>query len=58
MGKIGDFFKEVKHEMSETSWPDAKDMRKYSVSIFTIIILFALFFLASESIIVWLLSFI
>jgi len=58
LGKVGDFLKEVRHEMNETSWPTAKEMRKYSVSIFTIIILFALFFYASESIIVWLLSFI
>lgn len=58
MGKIGSFFKEVKHEMEETTWPSNKEMSKYTASVFTIIILFAMFFFVSESIIVWLLSFI
>ena len=56
MSKVGSFFKEVKHEMRETSWPSGKDMRKYLSSISTIVILFALFFYAAESVIVWLLS--
>lgn len=58
MSKVGSFFKEVRKEMQATSWPSGKDMRKYTASIFTVVILFALFFYASESIIVWLLSFI
>lgn len=58
MNKVGSFFKEVKEEMQETTWPTGKEMRKYTASIFTVVVLFALFFYASESVIVWLLSFI
>jgi preprotein translocase subunit SecE len=58
MSKVGSFFKEVRQEMQATSWPSGKEMRKNTASIFTVVILFALFFYASESIIVWLLSFI
>lgn len=42
--------------MRETTWPSGKMMRKYTISIFTILILFALFFFATESVMVWLLS--
>lgn len=56
MGKVGNFFKEVKHEMNETTWPSRKEMSKYTASVFTVIILFAIFFFATESVIVWLLS--
>lgn len=58
MNKVGSFFKEVKEEMKETTWPTGKEMRKYTASIFTVVVLFALFFYATESVIVWLLSFI
>lgn len=58
MNKVGSFFKEVKEEMQETTWPTGKEMRKYTASIFTVVVLFALFFYATESVIVWLLSFI
>lgn len=58
MNKVGSFFKEVREEMQETSWPTGKEMRKYTASIFTVVVLFALFFYATESVIVWLLSFI
>lgn len=58
MGKVGNFFKEVRNEMGETTWPTAKEMRKNTSAVFTIIVLFALFFFASESVIIWLLSFI
>ncbi len=58
MNKVSTFFKEVNHEMKETTWPTAKEMRKNTNAVFTIIILFALFFLATESVIVWLLAFI
>lgn len=58
MNKVGSFFKEVKEEMQETTWPTGKEMRKYTASIFTVVVLFALFFYATELVIVWLLSFI
>lgn len=53
---MSNFIKEVRHEMRETSWPTGKEMRKYTASVFTVIILFVIFFFATESIIVWLLS--
>lgn len=55
---MGNFLKEVRHEMRETTWPTGKEMRKYTSAIFVVVILFALFFFVSESLIVWLLSFI
>lgn len=58
MSKVGNFFKEVRQEMQETSWPSGNDMRKYLTSVITMVVLFAIFFYATESIIVWLLSFI
>lgn len=58
MGKVSTFLKDVKQEMSETTWPTVKEMRKNTTAVFTIIILFALFFFAAESVIVWLLAFI
>jgi preprotein translocase subunit SecE len=56
MSKVGEFFKGVRHEMRQTTWPSAKEMRKLTASVFVVVILFALFFFVSESIIVWLLS--
>ena len=56
MSKVGDFFKGVRYEMKQTTWPTAKEMRKLTASVFAVIILFTLFFFAAESIIVWLLS--
>lgn len=55
---MNNFIKEVRHEMQETTWPSAKDMRKYTSSVFAVVILFTLFFFAAESVLVWLLTFI
>lgn len=56
MSKVSGFLKDVRHEMRETTWPSGEMMRKYTTSIFVIIILFAIFFFATESVMVWLLS--
>lgn len=58
MAKVSNFLKGVNHEIKETTWPTAKEMRKNTVAVFTIIILFALFFFVTESVIVRLLPFI
>lgn len=58
MSKVTSFIKDIKHEVKETTWPTAKEMRKNTASVFTIVILFALFFFVAESIIVQLLPFI
>lgn len=57
MNKVTTFYKDVKHEMKETTWPTAKEMRKNTIAVFTIVILFALFFFVAEAIIVWMLPF-
>ena len=58
MGKMTNFIKDVKYEIEETRWPTAKEMRKNTISVFTIVFLFALFFFAAETVIVQLLAFI
>ena len=58
MGKVMNFIKDIRDEMKETTWPTAKEMRKNTNAVFTIVILFAIFFFATESVIVWLLAFI
>lgn len=56
MSKVSNFFNEVKHEMAETKWPTAKEMRKNTASVFTVVILFAIFFYVTEFAMTWLLS--
>ncbi len=51
MKKIGKFFAGVKKEMSRVRWPKKKDMVKYSLAILACIIVFAVFFVASDVII-------
>ncbi len=51
MKKIGKFFVGVKKEMSRVRWPKKKDMVKYSLAILACIIVFAVFFVASDVII-------
>ena len=58
MNKVSNFFKEVKHERKETTWPTFKEMSKNTSSVITIIILLATFFFIAESGLTWLLSFI
>lgn len=58
MSKVSNFFKDVNHEIKKTTWPTAKEMKKNTNAVFTIIILFALFFFVAETIIVWALPFI
>lgn len=57
MSKITNFMKDVQYEMKETTWPTAKEMKKNTISVFTIVFLFALFFFVTETIIVQLLPF-
>ena len=51
MKKIGKFFAGVKKEMSRVRLPKKKDMVKYSLAILACIIVFAVFFVASDVII-------
>jgi len=48
MKKIKNFFGEVNHEMKETNWPSAKELRKNSITIFSVMILFGIFFFFSD----------
>lgn len=56
MKKDTNFFGEVMHEMKETKWPTATEMRKYSSQIFVTIALFSLFFWLGDTAISWVLS--
>lgn len=58
MSKVSNFFNEVRSEMRETTWPSSTEMRKSTSSVVSIIILFAIFFFITESIMTWVLSFI
>jgi len=42
--KICNFFKSIKTEMSKVTWPNKKNMIKYSIATIVFIIFFALFF--------------
>ncbi|MCI9084051.1 MAG: preprotein translocase subunit SecE [Bacilli bacterium] len=51
MEKVKKFFAGVKKEMSRVRWPQKKEMIKYSVAVLVCIIVFAIFFVASDFII-------
>ncbi len=51
MQKIKKFFASVKREMERVRWPKKKDMFKYSLAVLACIIVFAVFFVASDFII-------
>ena len=51
MKKISSFIAGVKKEMSRVRWPKKQEMIKYSVAILACIIVFAVFFVASDVII-------
>ena len=51
MEKLKKFFAGVKKEMSRVRWPQKKEMIKYSVAVLACIIVFAIFFVASDLII-------
>lgn len=58
MNKITSFIEDIRYEIKETTWPTAKEMRKNTISVFTIVFLFAVFFFITETIIVKVLPFI
>ena len=53
---IINFFKGVKSEMSKVTWPNKKDMVKYTIASLVFIIFFALFFYGIEVLMAWLKS--
>ena len=50
------FFKGVKSEMSKVTWPNKKDMIKYTIASLVFIVFFALFFYGIEVVMAWLKS--
>lgn len=50
------FFGQVKDVMSETQWPNGKEMRKYSSTVFVTVLLAAIYFFGIDTLIVWLLD--
>lgn len=49
MSKIKNFFSEVKAEMKAVEWPTGKELRKNSLTVFSVVALFAVFFLGVDS---------
>ena len=51
MKKIINFFKDVKKEMKKVRWPNKKEMITYSTATIAFILIFALFFAATDLVI-------
>ncbi len=51
MNKIASFLAGVKKEMGRVRWPKKKEMIKYSIAVLVCVIVFAVFFVASDFII-------
>lgn len=49
MGKISTFFSEVKQEMQAVDWPSKKDLRKNTLTVVTVVAIFAAFFLGVDT---------
>jgi len=48
MGKVGTFFKEVREEMQAVEWPDSQTLRKNTITVFVVLIIFTIFFLGID----------
>lgn len=44
MGKVKNFFGGVRQEVRQVTWPTAKELKKYTVTVFGVVLLFAIFF--------------
>jgi len=44
VGKVKNFFGGVRQEMRQVTWQTGKELRKYTVTVFGVVILFAIFF--------------
>ncbi len=49
MKKLAQFIVGVKKEMGKVRWPNRKEMVKYSTATIVFILIFALFFVASDA---------
>lgn len=56
MSKVKTFFGEVKHELKETTWPNKKEMKKNTLTVFGVMAFFTVFFWASDSLLQFLLN--
>lgn len=56
MNKVKKFFGEVKYELSETTWPTKKAMKKNTATVFGVMAFFGVFFYAADSVITFLLN--
>lgn len=48
MGKAGTFFKEVREEMRAVEWPSSQTLRKNTITVFTVIAIFTVFFMGID----------
>lgn len=56
MGKVKNFFSGFRQEMRQVTWPTGEELRKYTLTVFGVVILFALFFFAVDSAITFLID--
>lgn len=50
MKAVAKFFVGVKKEMGKVRWPNRKEMVKYSVATLSFIVLFSVFFVATDAV--------
>lgn len=56
MGKVKSFFSGFRQELRQVTWPTGKELRKYTLTVFGVVILFAIFFFAVDSAITFLID--
>lgn len=58
MGKIKNFFGDVRREMKDVTWPTSKELKRNTLIVFGVCLLFAVFFMVVDFGIVSILDFI
>lgn len=48
MNKVNTFLHEVSSEMRKTSWPKYKELKKYTITVISVVVIMALFFTAVD----------
>lgn len=56
MGKVKSFFSGFRQEMRQVTWPTGKELKKYTLTVFGVVFLFAVFFFAIDSAITFLID--
>lgn len=48
MNKVNTFLHDVKSEMRKTSWPKYEELKKYTITVISVVVIMALFFTAVD----------